>query len=99
MGELKDAGIIDISRGKIGIRLAKELKDITLYDVYKAVGCVEDNGLFHFHENPNANCPVGRTIHKAMSKRLEDAQQALHASLKSTTLAEVMSDTMKEIQS
>ena len=59
MAKLKDAGIISISQGKSGISLAKELSDITFYDVYKAVDCVDEEGLFHFHENPNIDCPVG----------------------------------------
>ncbi len=66
MGNLKEAGIIDISQGKSGITLAKKPDEITFYDVYKAVDCVNDEGLFHFHENPNPDCPVGRNIHKAL---------------------------------
>ena len=42
MGNLKDAGIIDISQGKSGISLARSLDDITFYDIYKAVDSVSD---------------------------------------------------------
>ena len=34
------------------MEINKDLKDITFYDVYKAVDCVDDED-FHFHENPN----------------------------------------------
>ena len=44
MGDLKSAGIIDISQGKSGIALARDLEDITFYDVYRAVGCVGEEG-------------------------------------------------------
>ena len=98
MSELKEAGIIDISRGKSGIVLAKPLREITLYDVYSAVGCVEEVGLFHFHENPNARCPVGRNIHRAMDKRLAAAQRALEESLKAVTLEDVAADTREAIR-
>ena len=98
MGDLKEVGIIDISQGKSGIALAKKLDKITLYDVYRAVGCINDEGLFHFHENPNIDCPVGRNIHKAMDGRLQAAQAALENELKSTTLAEVVADTRKIIE-
>ncbi|MBR6984510.1 MAG: transcriptional regulator, partial [Ruminococcus sp.] len=57
----------------------------------------DDEGLFHFHENPNVECPVGRNIHKAMDGRLQAAQEALENELKSTTLAEVVADTRKII--
>ena len=92
MGELKNAGIIDVSQGKSGINLARPLSQIALYDVYKAVGCLGEEGLFHFHENPNAKCPVGRNIHKAMDSRLRAAQTAMEEELKKTTLEEVVED-------
>lgn len=92
MGDLKTAGIIDISQGKSGIRLSRPLEDITLYDVYRAVGCVGEKGLFHFHENPNMACPVGRSIHKALDARLTQVQAAMEAQLQKTTLAEIAED-------
>ena len=97
LGQLRNAGIVETRQGSGGAHLAKALDEITLYDVYKAVDCIDDEGLFHFHENPNADCPVGRNIHKAMDGRLEAAQAALENELKSTTLAEVVADTRKII--
>ena len=97
LGQLRNAGIVETRQGSGGAHLAKALDEITLYDIYKAVDCVDDEGLFHFHENPNAECPVGRNIHKAMDGRLEAAQAALENELKSTTLAQVVSDTRKLI--
>ena len=99
MGNLKEAGIIDISQGKSGITLAKKLNDITFYDIYRAVDSVSDEGLFHFHENPNANCPVGRNIHKAVDEKLLKVQQAMEAEMKQITLSDVVEDTRKEILS
>ena len=97
LGQLRNAGIVETRQGSGGAHLAKALDEITLYDIYKAVDCVDDEGLFHFHENPNADCPVGRNIHKAMDGRLEAAQSALENELKSTTLAQVVADTRKLI--
>ena len=97
LGQLRNAGIVETRQGSGGAHLAKALDEITLYDIYKAVDCVDDEGLFHFHENPNVECPVGRNIHKAMDGRLETAQAALENELKSTTLAQVVADTRKII--
>ena len=97
LGLLRNAGIVETRQGSGGAHLAKALDEITLYDIYKAVDCVDDEGLFHFHENPNADCPVGRNIHKAMDDRLQTAQAALENELKSTTLAQVVADTRKII--
>lgn len=97
MGNLKEAGIIDISQGKSGITLAKKPDEITFFDIYKAVDCIDDEGLFHFHENPNANCPVGRNIHKAVDGKLLKVQQAMEEEMKQIFLADVVDDTRREI--
>ena len=97
MTELKDAGLIKISQGKTGIALAKPVDEISFYDVYKAVDCIEENGLFHFHENPNVNCPVGRNIHKAMDKRLSNIQASMENEMKNITVGDVYSDIKTEM--
>ena len=97
LGQLRNAGIVETRQGSGGAHLARPLDEITLYDIYRAVDCVDDEGLFHFHENPNADCPVGRNIHKVMDSRLEAAQAALENELKNTTLAQVVADTRKII--
>ncbi len=97
LGQLREAGIVETRQGSGGAHLAKALDEITLYDIYKAVDCTDDDGLFRFHENPNAKCPVGRNIHKVMDGRLEAAQTALENELKKTTLAQIVADTRKII--
>jgi len=99
LAQLKAAGIVSTRQGSGGAHLARPLNEITLYDIYQAVDCVDDDGLFHFHENPNAECPVGRNIHKVMDGRLSAAQSALQNELKKTTLAEIVSDTKNIIES
>ena len=97
MGNLKESGIIEISQGKSGISLAKELDEITFYDVYKAVDCVDDDGLFHFHENPNINCPVGKNIHIAMDDKLQKVQSVMENELSRITMADVVADVRKAV--
>lgn len=97
LGSLRAAGIVTTRQGSGGAHLAKPLNDITLYDIYKAVDCVDDEGLFHFHENPNASCPVGRNIHKVMDGRLSAVQAAMENELKSISLADIVTDTKKII--
>ncbi len=97
MTELKDAGLIKISQGKTGIALAKPVDEISFYDIYKAVDCIDEKGLFHFHENPNVNCPVGRNIHKAMDKRLSNIQASMENEMKNITVGDVYSDIKREM--
>lgn len=97
--KLKSAGIITVARGNVGsMEINKDLKDITFYDVYKAVDCVDDEGLFHFHENPNPLCPVGRNIHNVLDKRLDAIQQAMENEMKKFTLADVINETSQLIK-
>ncbi len=88
LSSLKAAGIIDVKAGSGGALPAKDAEDITLYDIYTAVDCV-DGDLFNFHENPNPECPVGKNIHAVLDSHLSDAQAALENELKSVTLADL----------
>lgn len=98
MGELKEAGIISISKGKSGIELAKTLENITFYDVYKAVDSVKEEGLFRYHGNLNPECPVARNIQSAMDDKLDAVQEAMEKELKKHTAADVVLDTRKAIR-
>ena len=99
ISQLREAGLVKTQRGSSGAELAKPLNEITLYDIYRAVGSVdEEEGLFHFHEQPNPDCPVGRNIHKVLDQRLIDAQRAMEEKLRSTTLADIVKDTKTAIK-
>lgn len=95
LGQLKGAGLIEVARGTGGTTVAKSLNEITFLDVYHAVECVENGELFHFHENPSTNCPVGRNIHHILDDKLLRAQSALEKELASITLADIKRDTEK----
>lgn len=95
--QLKAAGIIEVARGTGGVKIIKPLNEITLYDLYVAVESVENGELFHFHENPNQECPVGRNIHNVLDKRLIQAQMAMENELKKDTLADILADTKEFI--
>ncbi|MCH3998619.1 MAG: Rrf2 family transcriptional regulator [Lachnospiraceae bacterium] len=98
MRNLKEAGLISVSQGKSGISLTKTPDQITFYDVYKAVDSVKDEGLFHFHENPNPECPIGRNIHKAMDSKLKRVQRCMEDEMRKITLADVMTDIQNELK-
>ncbi|WP_294160791.1 Rrf2 family transcriptional regulator [uncultured Selenomonas sp.] len=92
--QLKKADLIVVQRGgNGGVKLARDAKDITLFDVYQAVDAVADGKLFHFHENPNAACPVGRNIHHVMDGRLREIQEAMEQQMARLTLADIIADT------
>ena len=96
--QLKAAGLIEVSRGTGGVTITRPLDKITFLDVYKAVECAPDEELFHFHENPNQKCPVGKNIHKVLDSRLIKVQKAMENELASMTLADVKTDVDKCIE-
>lgn len=95
--QLKAAGLIHVVRGSGGAEIARPLEEITLLDIYRAVECVDKGELFHFHENPNPACPVGRNIHNALDDKLLRVQRAMENELQQITLADVIRDTQAYI--
>lgn len=98
MGKLKAAGILSVRQGRSGIELGRPLEEITFYDVYRAVGCVSEAGLFHFHEAPGTDCPVGRVIHTVMDDRLTEIQASMERAMDQIVLSDVVADARRAIE-
>ena len=88
--------LIQVKRGTGGTALEKPIADISLYDVYHAVDCVGGDSLFHFHEHPCPQCPVGKTIHAGLDDRLHQVQDAMEDKMRSISLADV-AGTMRDV--
>ena len=58
----------------------------THLDVYKR------QELFHFHESPNPNCPVGRNIHTLLDQKLYSIQTVMENEMKKYTLADLKTE-------
>ena len=101
--QLKAAGLVNVQRGSGGASIAKPLEEINFLDIYQAVECIDNGELFHFHENSNQECPVGRNIHRILDGKLQQVQKAMEREMEKITLADVMRDTQKcileEVQS
>lgn len=90
LGQLKAAGLVTVKAGEGGASLAKEPKDITLMDVFDAVE--KEEALFHFHENPNPECPVGKNVHAVLDRRLLSIQEAMREQMEAITLQDLIDD-------
>ncbi|MBR1437241.1 MAG: Rrf2 family transcriptional regulator [Synergistaceae bacterium] len=89
ISQLKAAGLVSVERGKTGIISARNLDDVTLYDVYSAVEAVSSDGLFHFHANPNPKCPVGKNIHDILDGTLREIQNSFEERMRSVKLKDL----------
>ena len=86
VARLRRAGFVVSQAGVAGgVRIAKPSRQITLLDVYKAVGQAE---LFRMH-NPNRGCPIGKRIPDALGEFLPKAEQAFERSLAGATVEDV----------
>lgn len=81
-----------MARGTGGTTPARPISEITFYDVYLAVELLEEGDLFHFHDNPNPECPVGKNIHKALDDKLSHIQETMENEMKKYTIADVVND-------
>lgn len=97
LGQLKGAGLVEVARGSGGASIPKPLDEISFLDIYHAVECIGNGELFHFHENPNRACLVGKNIHTVLDDKLMRVQKAMECELASITLADVMRDTKQLI--
>ncbi|MDO5389081.1 MAG: Rrf2 family transcriptional regulator [Clostridia bacterium] len=97
LSQLKAYGLINVARGSGGASIAKPLNEITFLDIYNAVECVEGGELFHFHENPNPKCPVGRNIHNILDEKLDSVQKAMEDKLAEITVEDVCRDAEKYV--
>ena len=80
-----------------GASIALPLNQITFLDIYRAVDSIEQGKLFHFHEYPNPNCPVGGKYSSGvLDPKLNQIQSAMEKEMQSITLADIKND-LKEL--
>ncbi len=57
--------------------------------MYHAVNVVEEDKLFHIHEKPNPDCPIGANIQAVLEVILIQAQSALEEVLRNITMGQL----------
>jgi DNA-binding IscR family transcriptional regulator len=90
MALLRNAGIIAITPGAGGAKLARPAKQITLNAIYQAVNPVKDRKLFKIHANSEPRCPIGRNITALLDPVFSKAQSALEKDLNKSTLQDIL---------
>ncbi|MCS4454154.1 Rrf2 family transcriptional regulator [Clostridium botulinum] len=98
MGMLKRAGLVNVIAGTGGAYLLKDLDQITLLDVYRAVDVVKEGELFQFHDSPNINCPIGANIQSVMEGVLLNAQEAMEQVLENVTMEYIVTGIRKKLR-
>jgi Rrf2 family protein len=94
LAKLSRANLISTSMGKTGsTALAKDPKDISLLDIYRAVGAPK---AFAIHNYPEQrSCPISCGIKRSLDKVLAKAQTSMEKGLGEISLADVIADLPK----
>ena len=95
LSKLSKAGLVETATGKAGsCWLAKDAKNISLLDIYKAVDAPKAFAIHNYSEQKT--CFVSCHIKTALEKSLAKTQKALEASLAEISLAQIVSDVKKK---
>lgn len=94
MAGLRDRGYVKSEKGHGGgWVLGRDLAELTLRDVYDALGSPPLFAIGHRTERPG--CPVEKAVNAVLGKTLEDTEAVLRARLGEVTLAAVQKDRLK----
>jgi Rrf2 family protein len=95
LAKLSKAGLVETATGKAGACwLAKDAKNISLLDIYKAVDAPKAFAIHSYAEQKV--CFVSCHIKTALEKALAKTQKAMEASLAKISLAQIVSDVKKK---
>jgi Rrf2 family protein len=94
LGDLRRASLVCVRHGAgAGWTLARAPEEITLLEVYDAVGPEPPFGLHH--AEPNLECPVGKGIRPALSQVYGRVEKALRRELGLVSVADVLRETLE----
>lgn len=91
LARLSKSGLVETTMGKSGAcALAREPKDVSLLDIYRAVGAPK---AFSIHDyNEQKACAVSCRIKQALEKALDKTQTAMESGLADISLKQIVSD-------
>ncbi|MCD7755655.1 MAG: Rrf2 family transcriptional regulator [Firmicutes bacterium] len=93
---LSESGLLVASAGKNGgVHLAREPKNITLWDIYQAVETNDVEEMFKIHET-SSTCPVGKNLYQILYPHMASAVNAMKADMEQVTLESLMAE-LKEL--
>ena len=92
MKTLREAGLIETTRGTGGSRLIKDPKDITIWTVYCAADPDSFQNCIALHKNPYEGCPVGRCITPVLSRPYGNIKNAIREAMQAETLQGIIDD-------
>lgn len=94
---LKKKKLVESHRGKSGIKLTKQPKEISLLTIYEAVEKQKPT-FFQIHQHPNLECPVGKNIKETVFPIESKLEKQIAKNLASENLADVIKRLKKLVE-
>lgn len=88
MSRLREAGLLRSTQGRARPSLARDIGEITLLDVYRAVEGRKP--LLHLDTHTNPECGVGVNIQLALSRCYAEVQRSAEARMAEITLSDIL---------
>ena len=95
MMKLRKAGLMSSVTGHAKPALTRSAKEITLFDIYKAVE--GDKPLLHLDTHTNPECGVGMNIQLALQDYYHEVQQAAEEKMSKISLQDIVDSYEKRI--
>ncbi|MCT2879257.1 Rrf2 family transcriptional regulator [Lactobacillus delbrueckii] len=93
MIDLRKAGLLKTKQGNAEPELAKKPEEISLYDIFAAVGM--GHQLLHVDEDTEQKCPVGGNIQGPLAKAYAEVEEAAFVKMREISLRKIV-DQIKE---
>lgn len=98
LSALKKAGMISVARGTGGARLARDIREITLFDIYMAM---EPNGIpaiIGIHDCKERACPVAQNIADLLQEPYQKIEKSIKTTMSGITLQQLADSLRKKIE-
>lgn len=90
LSSLKKAGLIDVKSGTGGAKLAKDPKEISLYDIYHALEPDGLHAVIGIHDCGQRACPVAQNIAYVLEKPYEQIEESIRKTMQSIPLRDLI---------
>lgn len=87
MSAMKEDNIISNSQGKANAKISRDINDISLYDIYKAVE--KDKPLLHLDIHINPECGLGVNMQYVMQDVYEELHKKIYKEMQDIKLSDL----------
>lgn len=89
LGDLREAGLIQIARGVGGATLARQASEITVWQVYSALDPQHKSPMIALPPHPYERCPIGAQITQVLEETYQQVESSVKREMSEITLEQI----------